>query len=213
MKIVFISDTHGRHDKLGALPDGDVLVHAGDCTNIGEIGELAVFAKWFESQPHKHKILIAGNHDWGFQYAMENDEEDWIREKLFPTSNYLRDSSVNIEGRNFYGTPWQLEFCGWAFNVPRDGSIKKYWDLIPENTDILITHGPAYGILDRVGKTTNPLGDELLRKRIEEVQPLIHVCGHIHGGRGSQYTSTHHINASVVNERYEVVNPPIVVNI
>lgn len=215
MKIVLISDTHGLHDKLGTLPEGDVLVHAGDCTNAGRKSELLAFAKWFESQPHKYKVFIAGNHDWGFEYLMTDGKEDEFR-ALFPSINYLRDGSVSIEGKNFYGSPWQLEFCGWAFNVSRDGSIKKYWDMIPEipTIDVLITHGPPYGILDRSYRTSNPLGDELLRERVEIVQPKIHVFGHIHGGNGNVLKhGTQFVNASVVNERYEIVNKPFVVEI
>jgi hypothetical protein len=118
------------------------------------------------------------------------------------------DRSVKI-----YGSPWQPEFYNWAFNLPRNGEeLKAKWAAIPDYTEILITHGPAQGYLDTSGPPYNEpnLGCELLTKRIKEVKPKIHVCGHIHGGYGYMFDGdTHFFNASILNERYEFRNKPM----
>jgi Icc-related predicted phosphoesterase len=113
-----------------------------------------------------------------------------------------------------YGSPWQPEFFNWAFNLPRKGEeLKRRWNNIPTDTDILITHGPAYGYVDQVIGRTEHLGCELLADRIKEIKPKIHVCGHIHSGRNVVFDDgTLYINASVLNERYEYNYKPIVID-
>jgi hypothetical protein len=113
-----------------------------------------------------------------------------------------------------WGSPWQPEFCNWAFNLPRNGDeLKGKWDMIPVNTDILVTHGPAWGFVDTIKGTTTHLGCELLTEKIKEVKPKIHVCGHIHSGHGYMFDGyTHFINAAVLGERYSYENKPISVN-
>jgi Icc-related predicted phosphoesterase len=130
----------------------------------------------------------------------------------------LENSSVNIDGKTFWGSPVQPEFCNWAFNVPRGPEIKKYWDGIPDSglVDVLVTHGPPMGILDQAAphRGSDNLGCEDLMKQVEISKPLVHVFGHIHGGAGQQdYRGTRFVNASVVNEAYRVVNPPRVLDI
>ena len=205
MKLVLISDTHGLHSKV-SVPDGDILIHAGDLTNVGKAMEIAEAGEWLRSLPHKHKVVIAGNHDWGFQKdlgdALQNLGEDIV---------YLQDSEVTIEGLRIYGSPWQPFFCNWAFNVPR-GMLKPYWDKIPEGLDVLITHGPPSGILDQSAPHLHSecLGDAELFEAVERVNPKVHVFGHIHGGYGSaQFGSgTKFFNASICNEAYRPVNKP-----
>ena len=151
MKITFISDTHGKHAELtDKLPGGDVLIHSGDFMRGGhDENEAMDFFDWFEHdvQGYDHKIFIAGNHDRLF----ENEPEQAIRLKdaYAPSAIYLQDSSVKINGIKFYGSPHTPAFNNWAFNVERDSDeIEEIWNKIPNDTDVLITHGPPLGILD-----------------------------------------------------------------
>ena len=122
-----------------------------------------------------------------------------------------RGAVIVIPLVNIYGSPWQPEFYDWAFNLPKNGEeLKSKWDYIPGNTDILITHGPAYGFLDDVtGRRGQHLGCELLRDKVLEIKPKIHVCGHIHTGWGHYFDGhTHFFNASVLDERYIYTQTP-----
>ena len=210
MKMTYISDTHGKHEHLTSkaynniLGSGDVLVHAGDCTNVGKVGEIKDFLDWFSNTDYTHKIFIAGNHDFGFELVHDIAPE--YKEKGV---HYLFDSEVVIDGLKFYGSPWQPEFYDWAFNLPRGEKLAEKWSLIPGDTDILITHGPAYGMLDWV-PSNQQVGCQDLFHRVMEVQPKIHVCGHIHCAYGQKYfNGVEFLNASVLNERYQYENKPI----
>jgi len=145
MKITFISDTHNKHNHLTSnaynniLGSGDVLVHAGDCTSMGKSHEITNFLNWLGMTDFKHKIFIAGNHDFGFETHTDIAEEFKERGII-----YLFDTEVVIDGVKFYGSPWQPEFYDWAFNLPRGEKLAEKWAKIPGNTDILITHGPAH---------------------------------------------------------------------
>jgi len=212
-KIVFISDTHNKHNYLTSkgmgniLGSGDVLVHSGDCTSMGKSHEIKNFLDWFSNTDFTHKIFIAGNHDFGFE--LNHDIADEYKEKGV---HYLFDSGVEIDGIKFYGSPWQPEFYDWAFNLPRGEKLAEKWAKIPGNTDILITHGPAHGMLDWT-MTGQRVGCEDLFHRIMEVQPKIHVCGHIHCAYGQKsFHGVEFLNASVLDERYEHSNKPIVIN-
>ena len=211
MKITFISDTHTKHKQLD-LPGGDILIHSGDIMNSGySKHDITDFCKWFEAQDYKHKIFIAGNHDRMFEnHPLESNT---IVNKYDVT--YLQDDEHLIDGVKLYGTPWQPEFCNWAFNLPRRGDeLMAKWGAIPKDTDILITHGPAYGHLDVSGYGGQNVGCELLRERIDKVKPLIHVFGHIHGSAGYKFDgTTHYFNASVLNERYEYQNKPMTIDL
>jgi Icc-related predicted phosphoesterase len=202
LKCVTIADTHGMYRDI-KIPDGDVLIHAGDITMRGKLSELNDFNDWLGEQPHKHKIIIAGNHDWCF----ERQKEASI--KIITNAVYLEDQSIEIEGHLFYGSPWQPWFLNWAFNLQRGKEIQEKWDLISNDVDVLITHGPAFGILDRNINGENA-GCENLLSKIEEIGPKVHVCGHIHEGYGQIVRhSIKFINASVNNERYMPTNNPI----
>ena len=208
--MTFISDTHGKHEHLTSkaynniLGSGDVLVHAGDCTNVGKVGEIKDFLDWFSNTDYTHKIFIAGNHDFGFELVHDIAPE--YKEKGV---HYLFDSQVVIDGVKFYGSPWQPEFYDWAFNLPRGEKLAEKWSVIPGNTDILITHGPAHGMLDWV-PSGQQVGCQDLFHRVMEVQPKIHVCGHIHCAYGQKYfNNVEFLNAAVLNERYQHENKPI----
>ena len=210
MKMTFISDTHGKHEHLTSkaynniLGSGDVLIHAGDVSMMGKSHEIKSFLDWFSYTEYTHKIFIAGNHDWGF--VKETEIADEYKEKGV---TYLFDSSVVIDGVKFYGSPWQPEFFDWAFNLPRGEELAEKWNMIPDDTDVLITHGPAFGMLDWV-MNGQRVGCEDLFNRVMQVKPKIHVCGHIHCAYGQKnFNGVEFLNASVLGERYTHENKPI----
>lgn len=206
MRIVCISDTHNFTDEI-TIPDGDVLVHAGDSTKWGNLKELDIVADWFHSLPHKHKVLISGNHDNAFQ------EKRDLAEEKFKDFHYLRDSSVSIEGKLFYGSPWQPIFGRMAFNLKRGAALKKKWDLIPANTDVLVTHGPPAYRLDKIVNGEG-VGSLELYKAVDRIKPKIHIFGHIHESYGqADIAGTKFINASICTLAYQPTNKPIVVDI
>lgn len=207
MQITTISDTHGKHAQL-KLPSGDILLHAGDISSKGNPAEIDDFLSWFEKQDYKYKIFIAGNHDFFF----EDNKATQIAALIPDNIIYLNDSGIEIEGLKIWGSPISPWFYDWAFNRRRGKDIKKHWDLIPADTDILITHGPAHGILDLTTGKIRAGCEDLLHK-IKEIKPKIHLSGHIHEGYGAvKKFGTHFINASVLNERYEMVNAPIILD-
>lgn len=209
MKIVCLSDTHTFHKEI-EVPDGDVLVHAGDATINGEKWEVGDFAAWFGGLPHKYKIFVAGNHDWLFERNRR------LAESILGTYGiiYLQDGFRVLDGVKFYGSPWQPEFFNWAFNLRR-GSSELYakWDAIPDNADILITHSPPEGVLDQTPDARS-VGCHGLFERVTYVRPKIHVFGHIHHSYGQcKILGTTYINASICDEAYKATNKPIVIEI
>lgn len=203
MKIVAISDTHGLHWKV-TVPPGDILVHAGDITKQGEIDQVKDFNKFLGSLPHPHKIVIAGNHDFCFERDPERSASE------LTNCIYLKDQQVDIEGIRFYGSPWQPWFYDWAFNLRRGPEIRAKWDLIPDSTDVLITHGPPQGHGDKTCRGEE-VGCRDLLEVIEQIRPRVHIFGHIHEGAGvTSDGKTEFINASICNLRYQPVNPPVV---
>jgi predicted phosphohydrolase len=192
------------------VPDGDTLVVAGDVTRRGEIFDLMKFLVWLNGLPHKNKVLIAGNHDFCFQRS-----PDRVAEMLEPYDiYYLQDSAIILDGVKFYGSPWQPEFFDWAFNLPRGDQLKRVWAQIPDDVNILVTHGPPHGILDRSARDERT-GCEDLRARIAELGDLdAHVFGHIHEGYGTLDTGgVRYVNASVCDLGYSAVNRPVVLSV
>ena len=217
MILTILSDTHNKHNHVkGDLKGGDLLLHAGDISSMGYEHEIVQFTSWFSRlETYKHKVFIAGNHDWGFQNNVEKVKEII---DFYPTMTYLQDQLHTIQDDNgtevkIWGSPWQPEFYNWAFNLPRMGKeLEVKWNEIPMNTDILVTHGPAWGHLDTVTGQGVPLGCELLAERIKVVKPKIHVCGHIHTGYGYKFVDgTHYFNAAVLDERYTFTQKPMTV--
>ena len=205
MRITFISDTHNQHTALH-LPPADMLVHAGDFSGRGTLPEVNTFMKWLDAQPHKHKVIIAGNHD----FLAERDKT--LFQSILPAGvTYLDDSGATIEGINIWGSPIQPWFHDWAFNRQRGPDIARHWELIPDDTDLLITHGPPLGILDTLANGT-PIGCEDLLHHVHRVKPRIHVFGHIHEAAGQAHIDgTHYINASVLDLRYRYRNAPVTI--
>lgn len=205
MRFIAISDTHGKHGQI-LIPEGDVLIHAGDVCSRGSREEAEAFVKWFSSLPHRYKIFIAGNHDFYFERAAPEEVKKLIPANLI----YLNDSGVAIEGIRIWGSPVQPWFMDWAFNRQRGADIRKHWDLIPANTDVLVTHGPVHGILDKTF-TGESVGCEDLLHKVLEIKPKVHICGHIHEGYGEVHQhGVHFINASNLNLNYRPVNKAVV---
>lgn len=194
MKIVAFSDTHGRRPWFN-IPNGDVLVFAGDMTLHGSLDEVVKFNEFLASLPHAHKLVIAGNHDGCFE-AQANESRAQLSNAI-----YLQDESVTIEGVKFYGTPWQPVFRDMAFNLPPE-SLRLKWEHIPPDTDVLITHTPPYGQNDRTffGKR---VGCHHLREAVGRIQPALHIFGHIHEAYGQSTNGrTVFANVSVCNLFY-----------
>ena len=209
-KIVCLSDTHNCHDRI-AVPDGDILIHSGDATIHGSIEEIIAFNDWFAKLPHPRKIFVAGNHDRLFETSTQT-----ARTLLDSSIYYLQDSAIEIENLKIYGSPWQPRFFDWAFNLSRGRELAEKWKLIPSDTDILITHGPPFGILDEVKNqySIENAGCEELLKKIEQIRPQLHVFGHIHSGYGiTKNFGVHFVNASNCDENYLPVNPPLIVRL
>lgn len=204
MKVVLISDTH---EKIAPVPSGDILIHAGDLTMMGRADKIVQAGNWLRSLPHKHKIIIAGNHDFMF----ERDRATALA-LLGPGIIYLENELVTVEGLRIYGSPVQPWFCDWAFNVHRGAPIRKFWDLIPEDLDVLITHGPPRGILDTSSLKGEHCGCDDLLMAVKWKRPKVHVFGHIHGGYGTcTIGPTTFYNAAVLDEAYNAVHAPWVV--
>jgi Icc-related predicted phosphoesterase len=205
MKFVCISDTHGQHDEV-TLPPGDVLLHAGDVSPKGTPAQVADFLDWFAVQHYQYKIFIAGNHDFYF----ERETAETVADMIPPGIIYLNDSGITIEGIHLWGSPISPWFFDWAFNRRRGGDIQKHWNLIPANTNILITHGPVYDVLDKTVRGEK-VGCEDLLQTVNTLRPAVHLCGHIHEAYGQvQQNGTRFINASVLDHRYRLMNEPVV---
>lgn len=219
MQVTFISDTHwiirDFHDRTELeelLPGGPILVHAGDVSSRGTEREIRQFLEWFSKLQYRHKILIAGNHDFFFEVADSAAVSELLAE--YPGITYLNDSGITIEGIKFWGSPITPFFHNWAFNrYPNE--IQTHWDMIPEDTDVLITHGPPKGILDLAEYDQVHVGCPFLMERVKLIKPKVHVFGHIHEARGRQEVDgTVYINASAVTLKYELRRQlPYVMNI
>lgn len=210
MKLCIISDTHTQHKFIGIKKyEADVLIHCGDMTGNGGIKAITEFMEWFGSlDQFKHKICIAGNHDWLFERANLR-----AREVVPDNVVYLEDEEVVIDGVKFYGTPVQKIFCNWAFNR-HESKMAQHWAGIPDDTDVLITHSPPYSIFDNVPWSGNQGSPSLYKEVVERIRPKVHCFGHIHEGYGSKLMDDiRFINASCLDGDYQAVNDPVIVEI
>lgn len=225
-RIVATSDVHGMLHEIEDFPDGDILVLAGDVLRNfyspsarwsdaeQQVGALEDLCAWVTDQmPHRKVVLVAGNHDWVFQL-----EPKKAREVLaaHPKVVYLEDAGAEVCGLRFWGSPWQPEFCGWAFNLPRDGkALTSAWAKVPAGLDVLVTHGPPFGILDSSPEVgCHEVGDRLLLERVKVVKPRFHVFGHIHGGYGRKRVGeTEFLNVAACDESYMPVQRPMVFDV
>ncbi len=177
MRVVAMADTHGFHADL-TVPEGDLLVHAGDLTNLGKLPQLAAVADWLRAQPHRHKVVIAGNHDFALQRRPAEARA------LFHGLTYLEDQEVRLEGVRIWGSPWQPWFHDWAFNLRRGPDLAAKWALIPEGVDLLVTHGPPAGYGDRCDDGER-VGCADLTRELARAKPRFHLFGHIHEDPGA----------------------------
>ncbi|QDU65327.1 metallophosphatase domain-containing protein [Engelhardtia mirabilis] len=206
MRFVCLSDTHGSHDRL-ELPAGDVLIHAGDFTRRGTIDEVAAFAAFLRGQPHRHKLVVAGNHDFLFQ------EQRTLAREILGDVHYLEDSGVDLEGVSLWGSPWQPWFHDWAFNLPRGEALERVWAGAPTGVDVLITHTPPLGTLD-LTRRGERVGCESLAAALPRIAPRLHLFGHIHESHG---TDCRHgrlsVNASLCGRGLSLEHRPVVVDL
>lgn len=213
-KLALFSDTHTMHKQV-KLPECDIAIFAGDMSYRGKQDEVEDFFDWFSSQDQcLNKIVIAGNHDLSFDpdRNIPRGFPAWIDELEtdFPEITYLENSSTTLLGLKIWGSPITPDFFPetWAFNLPRGLKIAEVWDRIEADTDIIITHGPAWSHHDMVNGQF--VGCQDLREKILEIRPKLHVCGHIHPGHGiKESNGIIYANASVTNDRYNVVNSAI----
>lgn len=211
MIIDCISDLHGKYPQLEG---GDLLIVAGDLTGIDSFQGYLTLQRWLNEQEYSEKIIIGGNHDTRLQNTLISDD-------LLYESSYLLDLGKEFEGLKIWGSPWTLKFEGqnphaMAFALDTEEQLSQKWNLIPENIDILVTHSPAYGVLDKVNnrwKSGIRVGSTSLKDRVMKIKPKLHVFGHIHGSYGKIESSlefpTIFVNASHVTEDYEPLNKPI----
>jgi Icc-related predicted phosphoesterase len=180
MRIVAVGDTHQFHHEL-VVPNGDVFIHVGDMCRGGSVDELGEAMRWIRALPHRVKIVVAGNHDVCLEDAPEVARLVVKGDRIV----YLQDEPFELDGVRFWGSPWQPEYHGWAFNLPRGRALVEKWARIPDALDVLVTHGPPEGIGD--GSTVGPVraGCRDLRRRVAEVRPLVHLFGHIHEDGGA----------------------------
>lgn len=208
MRIASISDTHGQHRSFTkSIPDCDLLIHAGDFMYSGwELAEIRDFDSWLGELPAKEIIVVAGNHDVLFE-----KEPDAAR-KLLTNAHYLQESGLTINGLTIWGSPFTPRFYDWAFMSKRGEEMRRHWDRIPKNTNILVTHGPPKSVLDMAEGIE--CGCEELLLAVVRVEPEIHVFGHIHSGHGrAEIGKTRFINAAVLDELYSRAYEPIVIEV
>lgn len=198
IRIACISDTHDIY--YPEIPEVDAIIHAGDITGSGSQLQTRNFLTWFESLPIKHKLFIGGNHD----KFLERNGPAIVEE--FPSVQMLWDSSYDLEGYKVWGSPYSPTFMNWYFMKDPE-ELEEHWKKIPKDVDIVVTHGPAYGTLDRAVplRGHEHLGDKALAKTLSPQAPRYHICGHIHGSRGILTDwdgRTTAINAAVLDEAY-----------
>lgn len=206
MKIICIADTHNKQKDI-LIPAGDVLIHAGDFSEGGTEKETMDFLEWFAALPHKHKLLIPGNHDFFLEKHLD------VLEEIIPAGVYcLINKGLEINGVKFWGSPYTPGEDNWAFTKPRGREIREYWNLIPKDVEFLITHTPPYGILDQLDNKKH-VGCEQLTLRLKEVKPSYHIFGHVHHHYGIvKMSETVYINAALLDNLYRLINSPLIIN-
>lgn len=209
-RFVLLSDTHGSHEDV-VVPDGDILIHAGDFMGApSHWPTLKGFAKWLGSLPHRRKIVIPGNHDGLLQMQPSVSKQQLL---MYEGVDVLIHESLEVDGWRIFGSPWTPQFYNWFFMTETHADRQRLWSQIPDDTQILVTHGPPKDILDpdRFGRS---VGDLALRDRVDQLRPRLHVFGHLHSGAGRlEGSSTTFVNASVMNDNYDVVHPPTVIDL
>jgi predicted phosphodiesterase len=215
MKIVAISDAHGKWGKL-KIPECDLLISAGDYSFRGERHMVKDFHKWLNDQDAGYIISVQGNHEVQVQHNFQEMKE--LAESVCPGLHFIEEGLIDIEGVKIWCSAWQPWFHDWAYNAHRGADIKRHWDLIPDDTDVLVTHGPPYGILDELVKIDGTpkgqfVGCQDLMDAVKRTKPDIHIFGHIHCGYGEKHVDgTSFYNAAVCDEMYCATNSPHVID-
>ena len=210
LKFWLISDTHGQHESL-IVPQGiDGIIHSGDggtYKNPHRCKEdMESCLTWLDAIPVKYKLYVPGNHDTAL-------EKELIDLSKYPTVHVVEHGVIELAGLKIFGSAWTPWFFEWAYNATPP-MLERLWNDIPKDVDIVVTHGPAFGILDQChdGKKA---GCELLLKKLQEVKPRFHICGHIHeeGGKKIKVGRTTFINASVLDLTYSMVNNGTIIKV
>ena len=202
MKIVVVSDTHDQHEALGVL-QGDLLIHCGDVgMGDGPSGrEIERLDAWFARQRFGAIVCIGGNHDFELQEQVAQGRT------VFRHAHYLQDQTHVFQGLKLYGSPWVPELADWAFHAG-PAVLRRRWNAIPDDTDILVTHTPPRGLLDR-NSSGRACGCPLLRQRLRSLRLRLHCFGHIHASTGMKlHEGTWYVNAAVVDRSYRVARAP-----
>lgn len=177
MVLVLFGDTHELHREV-EVPAGDILICVGDFTMFSEnLSAIEDFNEWLGDLPHPHKIVVPGNHE----FFLESNPE---RRTLLDNANVLIDEGIAIEGLNIYGSP-MIPLYGTAFGKSSAQDRKLHWSKVPNDTHVLVTHGPPFGILDHPPDQIKGMGDPELRNRVKELSFLkLHAFGHVDGAHG-----------------------------
>ena len=200
LTIVLISDTHDMHREV-EIPKGDLLIHAGDFTmNSMSAEKLIDFNDWLGELPHAFRVVIPGNHDFVV--------EEPSRRQLITNATLLINESIEIMGLKVWGSP-TTPLLGEAFGVVSDTDRAKLYSRIPADTDVLVTHGPPYGILDQAPGAEYHAGCQQLLAAVRRIKPMLHIFGHVHAGYGTFSTpDTLFVNAALPGKDYDLSNPP-----
>ncbi|GMF30966.1 unnamed protein product [Phytophthora lilii] len=227
LRLVCVSDTHATHRKLRNIPDGDVLLHCGDFTNRGTHDEILDFNDWLGTLPHKHKVVIAGNHDvcmdaveydqhWDKAFRHKEYNDPRASRALLTNCTYLENRSVVIDGVKIYGSPMTPPIPGraGAFNVARGFADQQHWAKVPADVDVLVTHGPPHGILDTTFTGLHVGSETLLKETMSRIRPSFHIFGHIHEAYGAtRVGNTVFVNAASSTLLAKPRHAPVVVDI
>ena len=211
-KIVIMSDNHSNW-KVD-VPDGDIFVHCGDWSYTGSEKSLVKFNNFLGNLPHKHKLYIPGNHELGMEKNFN------LYKETLTNGTCIHNTELEIDGLKFFGSAFTPSFRNWAF-MKDDDQRKRYWEMAPDDVDVLVTHGPPFGLLDQATPDGEHLGCIHLRNYIERVKPKLVCFGHIHGSGGSVLPLKHWdgeddtilVNASVLDEKYKLVREPVILEI
>jgi Icc-related predicted phosphoesterase len=206
LRLVLISDTHELHRELD-IPDGDILIHAGDFTMFSR-SQRAIrdFNAWLGELPYRHKIVVPGNHESFL-------EEDPSQPSLLSNAAVLIHEAIEVEGLKIWGSPI-TPLYGGAFGMSSAADRQRLYARIPADTDILITHGPPFGILDAAPDTVIHSGDQELLEAVTRIRPRLHVFGHIHGAKGMvENNHTVFVNAALFGPFGDLDATPTVLTI
>lgn len=202
VRLVLMGDTHELHRECD-LPDGDILIHTGDFSMMSRsFAAIEDFDEWLGELPHRFKLVVPGNHEFAL--------EDSARRGLISNARLLINESVEVMGLKIWGSP-VTPLCGAAFGLISDRDRARLYNQIPEDTDIVVTHGPPYGVLDQAPSSGHHEGCHQLLAAMQRVKPRLHVFGHVHGCFGRMDTpETLFANVALLGSDGSLSNQPVV---